>query len=117
MSIGVVGMQDSLRKYKHDSRRKIVLKAGSISFRDTRVGCIILNISAGGAGLLLESDVALPFSFDLEIGGERTRHRCLIVWRNDRQIGVTFDLDQSCGASQRKSSDPDVLAATLEMER
>jgi hypothetical protein len=110
-------MRNALKDYKHDSRRKIVLKPGLISFQDTSISCFVLNISTGGAGLVLESDFALPSAFDLEISGERIHHRCLLVWRNDRQIGVVFDLDQCFGPSRRKSGDPDVLAATLEMER
>jgi PilZ domain len=86
-------MHNVLKNHKYDSRRRIVLKAGLISFQDTRIGCFVLNISAGGAGLVVESDAAIPFSFDLEIGDERIRRRCLVVWRNDRQIGVAFDLD------------------------
>ena len=37
------------------------------------------------------------FAFDLEISGEHGRRRGLIVWRNDRQIGVVFDLDERFG--------------------
>jgi hypothetical protein len=86
-------MYNVLKNHKYDSRRKIVLKTGLISFQDTRIGCFVLNISTGGAGLVLENDAALPFSFDLEIGDDRIRRRCLVVWRNDRQVGVAFDLD------------------------
>jgi PilZ domain len=86
-------MHNVLRNHKYDTRRRIVLKTGMISFHDTRIGCFVLTISTGGAGLVLESDAALPFSFDLEIGDERIRRRCVVVWRNDRQIGVAFDID------------------------
>ena len=54
----------------------------------------MLNISTGGAGLVLDSDVPLPFSFDLEIDGEQIRRRCLVVWRNDCLLGVSFNLDR-----------------------
>jgi hypothetical protein len=50
-----------------------------------------LNISVGGAGLIVESEIAIPFSFDLEIGEDCVRRHCRIVWRNDHQIGVSFD--------------------------
>jgi hypothetical protein len=84
-------MHNVLKSHKYDSRRRIVLKAGVISFQDTRIECFVLNISTGGAGLVLESDAALPFSFDLEIGDENLQRRCIVVWRNDRQVGVAFD--------------------------
>ena len=73
----------------------MVLKGGTISFHGTTIGCFVLNISTGGAGLVVESDVAIPFLFDLEIDGEQIRRRCTTVWRNDLQIGVTFDFDRS----------------------
>jgi hypothetical protein len=47
-----------------------------------RSGCIVLNVSAGGAGLLLESNAAIPLSFDIEIGDERIR-RSSGAWRTD----------------------------------
>jgi hypothetical protein len=77
--------------YKQDSRREVILKAGSISFQGNRIVCFVLNISAWGAGIVIDSDAAIPFSFDLEISDEHVRRRCMMVWRNDRQIGVTFD--------------------------
>ena len=86
-------MHNVLKNHKYDSRRRIVLKTGLISFRDTSIECFVLNISAGGAGLVVDSDVAIPFSFGLEISDEQIRRRCLVVWRYDGQIGVAFDLD------------------------
>jgi hypothetical protein len=85
-------MQNASRSHKQDGRRTVVLKVGSISFGDTRMGCLVLNISDGGAGLVIENDAAIPFSFELEIIGERVRRRCVMVWRNERQIGVSFDV-------------------------
>jgi hypothetical protein len=64
-------------------------------FRDTRIDCLVLNVSDGGAGLVTERDIAVPPSFHLEIDGERVRRRCRVVWRDDRQIGVSYDFDSS----------------------
>jgi hypothetical protein len=86
-------MHNVLKNHKYDSRRRIVLKTGLICFHGTSIECFVLNISAGGAGLVVDSDVAIPFSFDLEISDERIRRRCLVVWRYGRQIGVVFDLE------------------------
>jgi hypothetical protein len=84
-------MPNALKSFKQDGRRKVVLKAGTISFQGIRVDCFVLNISVGGAGLIVESEIAIPFSFDLEIGEDCVRRHCRIVWRNDHQIGVSFD--------------------------
>jgi hypothetical protein len=83
-----------LKAHPTDGPRKIVLKAGLIHFQETSVGCFVLNISSGGAGLVLDGDAPLPFSFDLEIDGERTRRRCRLVWRNDCHLGVSFELER-----------------------
>jgi hypothetical protein len=87
-------MQKSLKAWQADGPRNVVLKDGLICFRDTNIGCFVLNISTDGAGLVLDSDVPIPFSFDLEIDGEHIRRRCLVVWRNDCLLGVSFDLDR-----------------------
>ena len=83
-----------LKVHQTDGPRKVVLKGGLIRFQDTCVECFVLNISAGGAGLVVEKDIALPFSFDLEIDEERVRRRCFVVWRTDIQIGVSFDAER-----------------------
>jgi hypothetical protein len=83
-----------LKRYKTDSQRSVLMKRGTIFFRETSVGCLVLNISSGGAGIAVESDVAVPFAFDLEIEGEPIRRRCVVVWRLERRLGVTFELDR-----------------------
>jgi PilZ domain len=107
-------MPEALKNYKQDSRRKIVLKPGLITFQNERISCVVLNISAGGAGLVLENDDAIPFAFELEINGEQIRRRCLLVWRNDRHLGVLFNTDQHRTPRRRATDDP---AASPEMER
>lgn len=87
-------MNTILKKYKTDSHRTILMKRGTISFRDISVGCVVLNISTGGAGLAVESDVAIPYAFDLEIESEPMRRRCIVVWRLERRLGVTFEFDR-----------------------
>lgn len=87
-------MQKMLKAYQADGPRKIVLKDGLICFQDRSIGCFVLNISTGGAGLVLDSDVPIPFAFDLEIDGEPIRRRCLVVWRSDCLLGVSFDLER-----------------------
>jgi hypothetical protein len=110
-------MRDGLKNYKQDSRRKLVLKPGTISFRDERISCVVLNISIGGAGLVLENDDAIPFAFDLEISGEHIRRRCLLVWRNDRHLGVLFNTGPHRTPRRRASADPAAHAPIHEMER
>jgi len=84
----------TIKKYKTDSQRTILMKRGTLFFRDTSVGCLVLNISTAGAGLAVESDVAIPFAFDLEIESEPIRRHCILVWRLERRLGVTFEFDR-----------------------
>ncbi|WP_244468635.1 hypothetical protein [Bradyrhizobium elkanii] len=87
-------MSTTIKKYKTDSQRTILMKRGTLFFRDTSVGCLVLNISTAGAGLAVESDVAIPFAFDLEIESEPIRRHCILVWRLERRLGVTFEFDR-----------------------
>ncbi|MGY3529554.1 MULTISPECIES: PilZ domain-containing protein [Bradyrhizobium] len=87
-------MSATIKRYKIDSQRTVLMKRGTIFFRNTSVGCLVLNISTGGAGLAVESDVALPFAFDLEIESEPIRRHCIQVWRLERRLGVTFEFDR-----------------------
>jgi hypothetical protein len=87
-------MLKMMKTYQADGPRKIILKGGLITFQDTSVGCFVLNISTAGAGLVVDSDVPIPFSFELEIDGERIRRRCQMAWRNDCHLGVSFDPDR-----------------------
>ena len=95
-------MHKMVKAYHADGPRKIVLKGGLIRFQDISVGCFVLNISTGGAGLVLDSDAAIPFSFELEIDGERIRRVCQVVWRNDCHLGVSFDADRPSSTSTQQ---------------
>ena len=83
-------MRNELGKGKLDSARLPVNSSGTISFSSQKADCLVLNLSANGAGLALASDVALPLAFDLEISNEKIRRRCLVVWRIERRLGVWF---------------------------
>jgi hypothetical protein len=83
-------VKDGLGKRKLDGRRTPVNRMGMISFAGTKADCLVLNLSANGAGLALASDVALPLAFELEISGDRTRRHCVMVWRIERRLGVMF---------------------------
>ncbi|WP_244067082.1 PilZ domain-containing protein [Bradyrhizobium sp. Ce-3] len=95
-------MSTTIRRYKTDSQRTPLMKRGTIFFRNTSVDCVVLNISTGGAGLAVESDVAVPFAFDLEIESEPIRRHCILVWRLERRLGVTFEFERM----QRPDSGP-----------
>jgi hypothetical protein len=94
-------MHNSFKDHKLDGVRRPLLRHGVIIFRGQAVPCFVLNISNGGAGLVLANDVTVPFVFDLEIDGERIRRRCLAIWRNDRHMGVSFDMNRLAQAMEQ----------------
>jgi hypothetical protein len=53
--------------------------------------CVMTDISNGGAKLLFSSDIQIPDTFMLDLGGaDRARLRCEVVWRGTREAGVRF---------------------------
>jgi hypothetical protein len=76
----------ALRKYWGRSG----LKAGSSEFRGLRIACLVRNQSETGATLEVVSANELPAQFTLLVAADRTRHRCIIIWRTGKMIGVKF---------------------------
>jgi c-di-GMP-binding flagellar brake protein YcgR len=54
------------------------------------IRCNLLDISAGGARLRLETPSDLPPSFMLTVPAEQIEHRCTLVWKNGERVGVLF---------------------------
>jgi hypothetical protein len=75
---------------KRNTERHEIHKAGTISFQGSSIACTVRNISIGGAKLEVQSGVRIPDSFDLTIDAEEDARQCDVVWRTDRQIGVSF---------------------------
>ena len=78
-------------RHDRDTQHQNVIKAGTISFDGSEIDCLVRNMSVGGANLEVESQIGIPSSFDLVINVEHSNHRCYVVWRKARRIGVAFD--------------------------
>jgi hypothetical protein len=54
--------------------------------------CMLLDISAGGAGLKLNGYFTAPSEFTLLLSkfNSAMRRQCTIAWERERQIGVRF---------------------------
>jgi hypothetical protein len=70
--------------------RRRVLKTGSITFDGSAIDCILRNLSETGAALEVSSPVGIPDQFVLVVAADNVRHRCSVVWRKERRIGVAF---------------------------
>jgi len=72
------------------NERHPVLKAGTISFQGAKIDCAVYDVSVGGANLEVDSQLAVPDSFDLLIDAQIGKQRCRVVWRKEARIGVAF---------------------------
>ena len=66
----------------------IVLAPGQLQ------GCGVADISDTGGRLDVENGEAVPETFTLWLSSNGSAQRkCRVVWRQKRQVGVTFDRD------------------------
>jgi hypothetical protein len=61
-----------------------------ITFGGYAIDCVLRNLSETGAALEVSSPVGIPDQFVLVVPAEESRHRCSVVWRKERRIGVVF---------------------------
>jgi PilZ domain len=50
--------------------------------------CVLFDVSQTGAKLVAQTTCDIPDEFMLLLG--QAFRKCRVVWRNDRQLGVTF---------------------------
>ena len=76
---------------KRDNIRHRVLKGATIEFnRAGGITCAVRNLSETGACLNVVSPLGVPESFDLVFEADQSRKACQVVWRTEKQIGVSF---------------------------
>ena len=72
-------------------QRRRVLKRGTISLnRGGVIDCTVRNSSTTGACLEVASQLGIPDDFILMIKDDHDQHPCLVAWRSEKRIGVTF---------------------------
>jgi PilZ domain len=72
--------------------RARTLRAGKILINNKRsvIDCMVRNVSARGACLLLPSVIGVPQMFDLIIDGEAASRPCKMIWHAQNRIGIEF---------------------------
>jgi PilZ domain len=75
---------------KRASRRKRLLKAGTIEFGDGAITCIVRNMSDTGALLDVATPVGIPHHFTLVLRANGHRMPCHVVWWKEKRIGIVF---------------------------
>ena len=71
------------------SRRRRVLKTGTIEFGGGAFSCSIRDASDTGAMLDLPNPFGIPDHFVLATDG--SRFACRIIWRKATRIGIAFE--------------------------
>jgi methyl-accepting chemotaxis protein len=82
-----------MRQDKRKARRRIIHHTASILLESDQVlTCSILDVSESGARLESEQPDALPDRFGILLSNNgQPRRDCRVIWRDGRQIGVTFE--------------------------
>jgi hypothetical protein len=77
---------------RRQSPRTRTLRAGKILFNNKRsvIDCMVRNISASGACVLVANVVGIPATFDLVIDGESASRPCAMVWHANNRLGIEF---------------------------
>lgn len=72
--------------------RRRTFKGGKLTFNKglSVLDCIVRDWSEDGARLELPTTVGVPESFELVVAPDRIKRQCKVMWRSQRQIGVTF---------------------------
>jgi hypothetical protein len=80
-----------MQERRHSVRTR-TLRAGKILFNNKRsvIDCMVRNISAHGACLLVANVVGIPQTFDLVIDGEPASRPCTVAWHAQNRLGVEF---------------------------
>ncbi|MCJ2011062.1 PilZ domain-containing protein [Methylobacterium sp. J-076] len=100
------------KEQRKQPRLRVFLK-GRIHFNNgaSSIDCLVRDMSAQGARLMLSETATLPEKFDLFIPQKERTYRACLRWRREDGIGVTFD--GADAAAEGASSSDSTLGALL----
>ncbi len=103
-----------MSELRRETRLRTFLK-GRIIFNNgnSSMDCLIRDLSASGARLMLSQTATLPASFDLIIPAKGLTHKATLRWRKDDSIGVTFAEDAARPAPSLADATPAALIARI----
>jgi PilZ domain len=78
-----------LEKRLQPRRNTMIVATAVFDGGNSRIDCVIRNLSEGGAKIEVPSARVIPQSFDLLVPGHRPQH-CRVAWRALRELGVEF---------------------------
>jgi len=75
---------------RHFPRTKCFKGATIPSPGPAPIACIVRNVSAEGAKLMLPYSVVLPGEFELCFDSGRRVRQCRVMWHTSREAGIWF---------------------------
>ena len=81
----IIGVKEARK-----TQRRPALDKGLIMFGDISIGCVLRNVSEGGAALDIGSQVGIPDQFTLIMLPQKKIYSCNVIWRKERRMGVQF---------------------------
>ena len=86
-------MSAATRNEKRKNVRRSVRQGAALAGLDgSPLGtCVMVDVSAGGARLMVQTPADLPDQFDVVLSRSgKLRRSCLVVWRSETIVGVRF---------------------------
>jgi hypothetical protein len=83
--------------------RHRALKGAKIVFHSgtSVIDCVVRDLSASGARLMLPSPGGVPDTFDLCMQSDQSARACRVIWRKHDSIGVEF-VDPKQGSAAKE---------------
>jgi PilZ domain len=77
---------------RRGGRRTLTFMTGKLCVPENRleIECAILDISDGGACILVPNAAAVPTEFVLKIDRKEATYSCRLAWKSRHRLGVTF---------------------------
>jgi hypothetical protein len=99
------------QEQRRQPRLRVLLK-GRIQFNNSSssIDCLVRDMSAKGARLVLSETATLPEKFDLFIPQKERTYRATLCWRREDSVGVNFEV---ANAAESKEPVPDATVAAL----
>jgi hypothetical protein len=108
-----------MSEHRREARQRVFLK-GRIMFNNgsSSFDCLVRDMSATGARLVMSDATTLPDAFDLYIPQKDRTYRATLRWRREDGIGVTFEAPANAAAAKATapaSPDPAATDASVSM--
>jgi hypothetical protein len=75
---------------RRSALRQRSVRTATVAFSGTKVDCLIEKLTETGATLEFEFPANIPAVFGLAVNETNRVHRCHVIWRLKRRIGVVF---------------------------